>query len=647
MRRTFQTALPKLLISDQRFLRARWALPCIALFIVFLMSIGDFQLESSRIAYSIPKKGHYSYPLTGAALLALSLLLIPAALALFRSLFPRLRKAMPWQGEWLLLGLPAIAFLVQVSLPHFPVQGALFLGCGFLSLMLFRRPRPEWLTLSPPWENRLPLLLAGAAFLLLAFENHWAYGRLPYVVDSMSQWFQAEILLSGRFLLPPPPIEELFWEDTAVITDDRWFSQFPAGHIFLLLAGKILQAEWLLNPLAGALLILVCHGIGKELYGGQAALLGAFLLFLSPYFHLMQAGFMNHGTAGVLLAGGCWLTLRIQRAKNPALTASLVGVCFGWAFITRPLTTVGLITPLFLYSLWAIAPKLPRLSWLVLAFFLAFGSVNLIQLLYNAWTTGNPLTTGYQLTPLKSFQVGFSEDFRPLDGFVHCFNNLYRMNDYLLFYPGGSYLFIGMLVLFGRMVQGDWLLLAMTFGLSSAYFIYGYQDFWYGPRFLYEALPMLCLLSARGLLILERLVRLGLGKSQDQWRRSWLPFFAVAVIALPAGIGAYRLLHHVNGFREAKWEVISLANNQQMPEKALIAVPQYQFDYSFLVNHRYPSGPLLVLEEPDRFPELLNQMPGWRLATVEEWKAELARGMQGNAIHLPGEADGIQKEGIN
>ena len=80
-------------------------------------------------------------------------------------------------------------------------------------------------------------------------------------------------------------------------------------------------------------------------------------------------------------------------------------------------------------------------------------------------------------------------------------------------------------------------MLASFASLVGFYFFYRYQDLYLGPKFLFDGVSVLCLLSARGLTtVFERLRGLGIGAVS---RHVLVSSVAVAVLlALPVVFGA-------------------------------------------------------------------------------------------------------------
>lgn len=101
-----------------------------------------------------------------------------------------------------------------------------------------------------------------------------------------------------------------------------------------------------------------------------------------------------------------------------------------------------------------------------------------------------------------------------------------------------------------RASRWDYLLLASFFALVGGYVFYWADGIMYGPRYYYEALPMLLLLSARGLAVLVGIVG-DLGKSRfgnwvaPPWSYRTIGWGLAAFIVV--ALISYNLVHYMPG----------------------------------------------------------------------------------------------------
>jgi hypothetical protein len=129
--------------------------------------------------------------------------------------------------------------------------------------------------------------------------------------------------------------------------------------------------------------------------------------------------------------------------------------------------------------------------------------------------------------------------FTPGDGVWNTFFNLSMLSAHLFGWPYGVALSFAILpFILGAATRWDWLLLASFVAVVVCYSLYWCPCLMYGPRFYYEALPSLLLLTSRGIFELGRLpLRIWpkLGARQDRDIALFLP------VVLVTGLIVYNL----------------------------------------------------------------------------------------------------------
>jgi len=222
---------------------------------------------------------------------------------------------------------------------------------------------------------------------------------------------------------------------------------------------------------------------------------------------------MNHVSA--LLYTTIFLLFFAKTVRERKWHAPLIaGFGLGMLISVRPYTAMAIAAPFCIYSLLLLIRDfrayLLRLVALALITLCFVG----ILLGYNYLTNGSPTLFGYVVQFGKGHNPGFghSPDGRTPHtlqrGFIHSLNDLNFLNIRLFEWPIPSLLFISILFLAGTRDKWDYLLMGTLFALSFAYFCY-----WYGvgnnlsPRFLYESISALILLTARGMLRLPDFVQ--------------------------------------------------------------------------------------------------------------------------------------------
>lgn len=342
---------------------------------------------------------------------------------------------------------------------------------------------------------------AGAlAFTLLVFEGN------PRNVDGFAQLFQARIFLAGRVWLPPPPELASFGTLHMILGPDRWYAQYPPGQSVVLAVGLLLGAWWILLPLWAAVLPLLVLRIGR--WGGDesAARLAALLVCVSPFALAVGGSEMSHLPAAVLgaAAAACATAVGGRRAT---LAAAGAGAALGLMTAFRPLDAVAAAVPTAVILLMT-APR----RWRTLALSAAGGVLGTLPTLwYNGATTGNWSTFGYTALWGPEHSLGFHPvpwgiALTPLRAVGLTTLDLWQLNQYLLDVPFPMLVVAGAGLVLGRrrLVARDAVSVAGLLGLVGLLFFYWHRDVFYGPRFLFTALPWIVLLVARGVALLAR-----------------------------------------------------------------------------------------------------------------------------------------------
>jgi 4-amino-4-deoxy-L-arabinose transferase-like glycosyltransferase len=368
-----------------------------------------------------------------------------------------------------------------------------------------------------------------------------------------------------------------------VVNNGRWFSQYTPGHALLLAVGDRAGAPWLVNPVLGALTISALYLLGREVYGRGAATVAVLLLAVSPFFVLMSSEYYSHATsllflilflyqyARVLSAGGTW----------PALAA---GACLGVAMFARPLSALAVALPCAAHALVMISRDIDgaRLRRLGLIALVTLGFVGLI-LAYNRATTGALLTFGYAQADGLQFGLGGRSDW------FRAFSRVIALNNDLLGWPIPALTLAAAAFFAARPSQWDYLFAAIFASLCGAYGPTGYPDREFGPRYLYEAIGPLLLLSARGLSVLPEAVG-----------RFAVTPPSVAAVRSVAGVGVLLALVFAGAF---SWPTRlgfygSPAWRWAYPHEAALRVRAADLDQALVFVRGEPLWRALFLENP-------------------------------------------------
>jgi hypothetical protein len=338
------------------------------------------------------------------------------------------------------------------------------------------------------------------------------YQGEPHIYDASAYVFAAKTLAQGHLTAPAPPLSQLFPGPFMVIFNGRWFAQYEPGTALTLVPGFCLHMPWLVEPLLGTLALLGSGLIAARLYNRRVATLAIVLGCLSPFYSYLAASYLSHAIALFYLVWGWWALLRFVQ-KGAGWNLILCAVCFGMAALTRDLVALLFLAILLpgtvLVGRTSVISRLwqRRLWWLSL---LGFGLLFLaLYLGYNLLLTGNARTTPRTLFfagDVWGFGqgIGFYGQHTLAAGFVNMDEILTSLQIDLFGWPFSFTLaFCAIPFLSGRAHKADWFLLLALVLTAGSYLGYFYHGIYLGPRYLFEDLPFLLLLSARGILLLS------------------------------------------------------------------------------------------------------------------------------------------------
>ncbi|MFC1716343.1 glycosyltransferase family 39 protein [Candidatus Poribacteria bacterium] len=352
------------------------------------------------------------------------------------------------------------------------------------------------------------------AFTATNLASYFIFEHIPHIQDSLDQVFHGKMFASGNLTVPSHEYKE-FFDFTHMINDGKWYSEYPPGHSFLMMLGAFLSMPWIINPLMGSLSIITFYFIGKEIYDERTGRIAALLGLFSPFIIFMSSEFMSHGSALFFMSLFILFfarTIKRGRFHNPLIAGASLGI----ALNGRPMTAFAMCVPFAIYSAILLIKDLrtyvSRFSIMLITVCAFVG----ILLLFNYLTTGDPMLFGYEAKWGKGHNPGFGHSgwgnpHTPSKGLRQNLNNLNAINKYLFEWPIPCLFFA--FLLFATMTRDKWdyLFIGSFWTLSIAYFFYWFQDWCFGPRFMYESSVVMILLTSRGILRTPELVNGVLG----------------------------------------------------------------------------------------------------------------------------------------
>lgn len=242
-----------------------------------------------------------------------------------------------------------------------------------------------------------------ALFLVLAVVFGWLTEYWPRLSDETAYRFQARIFATGRLKADPMPgapknpiftPPEINFAQT-IQTPTGWFAKYPPVWPLILAIGYLLHVPWLVNPILGALQLLLVWNLARP-WGMNTQVLAIAMIASSTYALAMDGGFESHASDAVACLLALWAVLKGVRDRR----VSWIAICFLFvAFSTeiRPYTgaALGLVcTVIVVREFW----KSRRLLFVSLAIIAGFAVVSAAAFLFvNKMFTGDALLSPYAL----------------------------------------------------------------------------------------------------------------------------------------------------------------------------------------------------------------------------------------------------------
>ncbi len=374
-------------------------------------------------------------------------------------------------------------------------------------------------TLQRRWQDvtkalhPLALLALGTSFVFVSWTAAVQYHGEPHIFDASAYLFAAKMYALGHLSVPIPPAIDRFPGPFMVQYNGQWFGQYAPGTALTLVPGIWLGVPWLTEPLLGTFALFGIGLIAARLYNRQVATLAVVLGTLSPFYTYLAASYLSHTIALFYFVWGLWALLRFAQG-GATWNMAVAAVLFGMAGLTRDLVALLFVAVMFpgvlLLSWRSVHREWQR--WLVAGevFFVVALLFLCLSLGFNALVTGNIF-----ITPRSLFfagdhwgfgqGVGFYGQHTLAAGLVNLDELLTILAIDLFGWPFYfSFAFLLMPFLTRRAISADWLLLIAAVVMIGAYIGYFYHGIYLGPRYLYETLPFLLMLTARGIVTLAQ-----------------------------------------------------------------------------------------------------------------------------------------------
>ena len=336
------------------------------------------------------------------------------------------------------------------------------------------------------------------------------YERVPHFEDEIAYVWEAKAMAAGTVTVPTPPLSSKFLIPFVVDYEGARFGKYPLGWPALLSLGIRLDLRAWVNPLLGGLAVWLTYVLGKRLLGNPAGVLAALLTASSPFFLMISGSLLSHSMGLVLALAfvlAWWDVVRPPEGRRlpgwiPALTA---GGTIGMLAVTRPFTAAGVALPFVVHAIVLFVRGPAEIRRRTAGVLIVGALVGSLHLLWQAAATGDPFFNLYELW-WSYDRVGFGPGYGVTEQGHNL--NLARINTVysirvglhdLFGWVGYSWILLPFGVWAARKDGRTLMTGSVVFVLLGLYGAYWVGSWTFGPRYQYEGLFSLTILSAAGL----------------------------------------------------------------------------------------------------------------------------------------------------
>ena len=471
-------------------------------------------------------------------------------------------------------------------------------------------------------QAKFALVISLLVILLSGLVSRQTFDNLPHLEDEFAYVWQAQVMASGELTLPEPEFRKSFLVPFVVDFEGQRFGKYPLGWPALLsTAIRIGIRNWI-NPILAGLGCWLTYLLGRRLFGETPGLVAVILMTTSPILYLQSGTLLSHAWSLVLVTAFClfWIDLTTKNNGKYWIPKSVTaGLCLGTLGITRPLTMAAVSVPFMIHGLWILIRGHNSQKIRVLVIGITAMAILPIQLIWQWAATGDPWTNLYSLWwPYD--RVGFGPGIGVTEAghslgqaWTNTKHSLRAGASDLFGWGTLSWIFLPFGIWAASRSRAAYLNLGVFISLVVVYGFYWIGAWLLGPRYYFESLSSLAVLSAAGISLLagwlpgpeldqaplHRLMRL----------RSWgmIALFAILVglnlrYYLPSRLAS---LEDLYGISRAKLEVFQSPEfNPYLP--ALVVVDSERW---------MGYANLLELQEPDLSSPLIF---AWSRGQVED-----------------------------
>ncbi len=353
--------------------------------------------------------------------------------------------------------------------------------------------------------DKIALLLSFCAILATYLVADKVFEQMSHIEDEMAFVWQAQVLSKGELTRPSPEHPKSYMVPFVIDYNDHRFGKYPLGWPVLLSFGIRLGRRSFINPILAGLAVWLTYILGKRVWDEKVGLIAVILTLTSPFFLLNSGNLLSHPFSLVLSASMTlfWLDNFSEAGKAQWLKTITIGLVLGVLAITRPLTAIGVAIPFAFHAIQLLWQGNMDTRKQILAVGLITLGVASLHFFWQAAASGDPFKNLYTLW-WEYDKVGFGEEFgryghtlaKALGTAERALRSLARD---LFGWGNFSWIFLPLGLIASRRNRQAWLVASLFLSLVLIHGTYWIANFLYGPRYFYESLHSLTLLTAAGI----------------------------------------------------------------------------------------------------------------------------------------------------
>ncbi len=445
----------------------------------------------------------------------------------------------------------------------------------------------------------LAVVIGAALVAGLVFEN------MAHLEDEFAYLWQGQVIAGGDLNLPSPEFSRSFLVPFVIDYQGARFAKYPLGWPVVLSLGiRVGLRDWV-NPILAGIAVWFVYRLGKRTFGETVGILAAALLGSSPFF-LIQAGtLLSHVWSLVLCTAFTlfWIdALETEEKQGRWLKSAAAGLCLGVLGLTRPLTMAAIALPFGIHGLLLLIRGSGReRRQIILISGITLGLLSL-HFIWQWALTGRFLTNPYTLWWAYD-KIGFGPGYGVIEGGHSLLQGWWNTKQSLrtglsdLFGWGKiSWILLPIGLIKARKSKITYLFLGIFLSLISLYAAYWIGSRLFGPRYYFETLSGLTIITAVGICWLAGWpTETGIPWRFRNGKNRVRPVFAICFTSLLIFINLYYYLparmqglHGLYGIERSDLAVFASAEAEELTPALVIVHSELWMSY----------GSLLELESP-------------------------------------------------